>query len=149
MTSQLQPKLFSASELRSLVSATQPSVFKHPKVATQAPKDLLIHAQSSPPPVTLAPLPHLVPLLYVLTTMSSDDESTSTVGKGVDKGKGRAQTADPSERTPLLASQSNTSDDDVQLETTSNSRRRLWYRLTVVFLVLLSLCMCMCSSHFE
>lgn len=74
--------------------------------------------------------------------MSSEEESPLPIDKGIDKGKNREQDANPSERTPLLASSSNTSADDVHElpETTSHSRRRFWYKLTLIFLVTLSIC---------
>ena len=69
------------------------------------------------------------------TTMSSSEDAAH-----IDKGKSRAHPTDPSERTPLLASQSSTSRDDTDLETTSRSRRRLWSKLIFIFLVTLSIC---------
>ncbi|THH10493.1 hypothetical protein EW146_g8352 [Bondarzewia mesenterica] len=56
----------------------------------------------------------------------------------VDKGKGRAEDPGPTESTPLLASQSFTSHDDV--EASDNYRRRLWSTLLTIFLVALALC---------
>jgi hypothetical protein len=70
-----------------------------------------------------------------LSTMSSPEDPPH-----ICKGKSREHTADPSERTPLLASQSHSSQDDPDLETTSRSRRRLWSRLISIFLVTLSIC---------
>jgi len=55
------------------------------------------------------------------------------------KGKGRAESAEASERTPLLPSPSGTSQEN--LETTANARRSLRSKLTFVFLFSLSFCL--------
>ena len=67
----------------------------------------------------------------------------------IDKGKSRACHTAASERTPLLASQSRTPDDDRDLEPTSRSDRRLWSKLIFIFLATLSICesdLCCCVT---
>ncbi|CAL1710343.1 unnamed protein product [Somion occarium] len=60
--------------------------------------------------------------------MSTERESPPS---HIDKGKGRAVSPFPSERTPLLASRSNT---PVELEDSSTPRRSIWPRLLSVFI---------------
>ncbi|KAI0062488.1 hypothetical protein BV25DRAFT_1916019 [Artomyces pyxidatus] len=67
--------------------------------------------------------------------MNGEPENDTRV---VDKGKGRANTPEPTEVTPLLASPSYTTHDD--LETSHHTRHRLRSTLTTVFLITLSLC---------
>jgi hypothetical protein len=85
-------------------------------------------------PCTL-PRRSLPSCFHTLQTMTSAEDPPN-----IDKGKGRDYSVDPSERTPLLGSQSHTSHDESDLQTTSRSRRRLWSKLTFVFLVTLSIC---------
>lgn len=61
------------------------------------------------------------------------------------KGKGKARHPEPSEQTPLLQHHSDVAPSqpratDVDLESSSDAQRRLWSKLTFVFLVSLSSC---------
>ncbi|KAG0703538.1 hypothetical protein DFH29DRAFT_435917 [Suillus ampliporus] len=65
------------------------------------------------------------------------------------KGKGKARHPEPSEQTPLLLHHSDVApsqpratvaDEDVDVESSSDARRRLWSKLTFVFLASLSFC---------
>ena len=67
---------------------------------------------------------------------TSGGEQPETIPEPVDKGKQRAR--EPSERTPLLASSSRIIEDHVAPPAHSN--RRLWAKLTTVFLISLSIC---------
>jgi hypothetical protein len=67
-----------------------------------------------------------------MSSIASDDQ------RSLGKGKGRAESPNASESTPLLASQSRASQEHP--ETTTTARRRLWSKLTFVFLVSLSAC---------
>ncbi|KAG2135980.1 hypothetical protein DEU56DRAFT_871544 [Suillus clintonianus] len=64
------------------------------------------------------------------------------------KGKGKARHPEPSEQTPLLLHHSDvapsqprvTDDEDVDIESSSDARQRLWSKLTFVFLSSLAFC---------
>lgn len=73
-------------------------------------------------------------------TPAEDDASPPRI-----KGKGKARHPEPSERTPLLQQHSDVAPSqpratDVDLESSSDAQRRLWSKLTFVFLVSLSSC---------
>ncbi|KAG1859244.1 hypothetical protein F4604DRAFT_1658780 [Suillus subluteus] len=76
-------------------------------------------------------------------TLAENDSSPPCV-----KGKGKARHPEPSEQTPLLLHHSDvapsqpraTDDEDVDLESSSDARRRLWSKLIFVFLASLSSC---------
>lgn len=75
--------------------------------------------------------------------LAENDSSTSCI-----KGKGKARHPEPSEQTPLLPHHSDvapsqphaTDDEEVDLESSSDVRRRLWSQLAFVFLASLSSC---------